>query len=203
MFKIHERLLAGDRVASAELVDAVYEPLVERLQRAFPKVRDPALIRDAVTDALMAYIEIPGSYEPSRRDLLGYLEMAARGDLLNALARTRRRDQREIPVANVELQALDGNSSLNMSAGHHESKTADTEGVVNLQAAVDTLFPEARDRELAALVVAGERSTRRFAEVLSLTHLAPDEQRRVVKQHKDRIKKRLRRSGEKADGIQP
>ena len=54
-------------------------------------------------------------------------------------------------------------------------------------------LPETDCRALE-LILRGERQTAAFVEVYGLDHLPKDEQRRLVKQHKDRLKALLKRA---------
>ena len=54
-----------------------------------------------------------------------------------------------------------------------------------------------RDRRLLQLLRAGERKTAVYAEVLGIQDRDAMEQRKIVKQHKDRLKKQLERLGVK------
>jgi RNA polymerase sigma-70 factor, ECF subfamily len=55
-----------------------------------------------------------------------------------------------------------------------------------------------RDRQILALRLQGERRTEAFAEILGLSDLPIEAQRREVKRAKDRIDKILRRHGGRA-----
>jgi len=180
---IHERLVARDPTAPAELVERCLEPLIATLWSAY-RLRDPTIIVDAATDALLAYAKEPRKFKSAQRRLPGYLRMVAEGDLKNALAKERRRRQWETPVEDVELIAAGGNSITGVELGAHEDPPA----------VVGRALPTALDRKIAQLILAGERATGAFAEALGISHLPELQQRRVVKRHKDRIKKRLRRS---------
>src|SRR6266545_349485 len=106
--QIHARLLAGDPTAPAELVESIRSPLFEGLRRKYPKLANSELLLDAVTDSLMSYIKRPEQFDPAKRGLLGFLVMAADGDLLNALAKQTRRQRKEVPLEDVELDAIAG-----------------------------------------------------------------------------------------------
>src|SRR5262245_28620182 len=106
--RIHERLLAGDPTATAELAETVGETVFEKLQMNHPGW-DPELVRDAAWDAIRAYMAKPSAFDPSQRGLLGYLVMSAEGDARNAVAKVRRRRRREELVDPVELAAVGGN----------------------------------------------------------------------------------------------
>ena len=183
---LYQRLLAGDPTAPAELAEAVMPSLHRMLQRKFADV-DPELIADAVTDAVMALILRPDAYDPHRGGFEGYLLMSAQGDLLNSLARQRRRSQREVSVDSVEHLAPDPETQMEDSIGSGD----DTGDLVP-----DTVFhllPGPIDRQVLQLMMDGERRTHVFARVLQVSDRPESEQRRIVKRHKDRIKKKLQR----------
>jgi RNA polymerase sigma-70 factor (ECF subfamily) len=51
------------------------------------------------------------------------------------------------------------------------------------------------DRELLEMILTGERKTAPYARSLGIADRSETEQRKIVKRHKDRLKKRLRRLG--------
>lgn len=191
--EIHERLLADDATAPAELAEVVLkEPvlqlLIQRLRRDLPKLNDPDLLYDSIISALMNYLKRPVQFDPTKRSFIGFLAMAARGDLLNAL-RQRRHWKKEISLEDVELLSEAGNNRV--------GEETCQEGVDSqkMWEEVYKLFPELRDLEILKLIMAGERKTEAFAKVLEIESKSPEEQRREVKRHKDRIQKRLERYG--------
>jgi RNA polymerase sigma-70 factor (ECF subfamily) len=186
--EIHNRLLDNDPTASAELVEGTLETLISRLQSKFPNT-ESELILDAVTDALMSYIKKPTQFDPEKRSLVGYLSMSARGDLLNAFEKIKRRNIREIPLEDVELHSSDGNS---ITKSNNLIQSLDAE---KIKKAIKELFANPIDLKLADLIIDGERSTEVFAKVLGIENASTKEQRLEVKRHKDRIKKRLSRYG--------
>ena len=188
--QIHERLLRRDPTASAECAEGVIGALTKQLERRFPRLRESDLLADAVTDAVFSYLKRPEQYDPARRGLLGFLTMAAEGDLKNALAKRQRRREMEVPLDDVDLETVGGNRVVG---------PAEAAGEVDLdkiRSGVSALFDDPRDRQLAELVLEGERSIEVCARTLGLEGLPIVEQRREVKRHKDRIKKRLERYGE-------
>jgi len=187
--EIHERLVAGEVTAPAELVETLLDPLIGRLTRKYTKLPDPDLLTDAVTDALMSYIKRPDQFDFGKRTLLGFLVMAAEGDLLNALAKVKRRRAKEISLDDVELEVVVGNN--NIEEGNPEEGTERNQ----VRHELPHLFKDPKDQKAVELMLAGERTTAAFAQVFDLQHLPPDQQRREVKRHKDRIKKRLERYG--------
>lgn len=190
--EIHERLLAEDVTAPAELVETLLVLILDRLTRKYPKLSDPDLLPDAVTDALMSYIKRPAQFDPSKRSLIGFLFMAAEGDLCNALAKEKRRHQKEIPLENVELEVVVGNSEI------EEGNSATEPEREKLRQALPRIFGNPKDLIMVELMISGERTTEAFVKVLELRHLPADQQRREVKRHKDRLKKRLERYGKAA-----
>ena len=187
--EIHERLLTEDVTAPAELAEALLEPLLQRLARKYLRLPEPALLYDAVTDALMSYIKRPAQFDPARRTLIGFLVMAADGDLRNALAKEKRRRQKEISLEVVELGAAGGNSTVD-----EENSKAENERE-KLRQVLPRIFEDPKDLAMVELIFSGERKTTAFVEVLQLRHLPVEQQRREVKRHKDRLKKRLERYG--------
>ena len=188
--QVHERLLNNDPTASAECAEEAIRPLTKRLENRYPQLRGSDLLVDAVTDAVFSYLRRPKQYDPTKRGLVGYLSMAAEGDLKNALAKQHRRKERELPLDDVDLEVVAGNRVL---------ETGDSPSEIDLdeiRTGVNALFYDPRDRQLAELVLEGERSIKLFARILGVENLPIDEQRREVKRHKDRIKKRLERYGQ-------
>ena len=67
---IHERLLAGDHTAYAELAETVGPVVLQKLRRAQPR-QDPHMLQDATWDAIRAYMGQPTTFDPTRRSLIG------------------------------------------------------------------------------------------------------------------------------------
>lgn len=191
--QVHQRLLQGDPTAPSEVILAYLEPLIRRLRHRFPDVADETIIHDAVTDALFQYVQSPGQFDPRKSNLSSYLTMAARGDLLNALARERRRTARQVPLEAVAEAALARNTLRGDDA--QEASAGDRVAASQLMHCVLQQVPDPRDREMLKLMLAGERKTTRYAGLLEIEHRSEAEQRRIVKRHKDRLKKRLQRLG--------
>jgi RNA polymerase sigma-70 factor (ECF subfamily) len=192
---LHQRLLGGDPIASSELVLAYLDPLIRRLGRRFPTIADITIIHDAVTDALLQYVQFPQRFNPAKASLDGYLSMAARGDLLNALRKERRRMTRQVRLESVAERELRGNSLV-----ERDNEDASSEALVSASQLMRRLqreISDPRDREVLQLMLEGERKTARFANALAIHNLSEGEQRRIVKRCKDRLTKRLQRLGVK------
>lgn len=195
--QIHNRLVRGDKVASAELAEALLDDLVAKLKRRFSGESDHDLLVDAAIEAVMSYVKNPGQFDPDRRSLKGFLVMAADGDYRNLRDKRRRFRVHETGVEDVEESASARNKRIHT--------LADSDGVGPLSEAIhredeeayrrflNETFVDQVDRQLADLVLSNERSTDRFSEVLGIQDEPIEQQRKIVKNHKDRIKKRLER----------
>ena len=56
---------------------------------------------------------------------------------------------------------------------------------------IQELFPDLKDQQLVTMMMDGIRDTEEYAKVLGIEHLSSSEQKDVVKNHKDRIKKAI------------
>jgi hypothetical protein len=190
--RIHERLLAEDPTATAELAENVGDIVFDKLSKKYPR-RDPDMIRDAAWDAILAYMQRPVAFDPDKRSLIGYLVMSADGDLRNAIAKVRRR--REDLVADVELAGFRGNKRQ-VTVARAEEKLVARLDVARMRPQLRRLFPDPTDWAAFQLLLHGERSTEAFAEAWGFSNLTVDQQRREVKRGKDRLKKALERLAE-------
>ena len=192
LHSIHARLLAEDPTASADLCETFLPLLAGRLRRQFPTV-DADQVHDAVVDALLNYIEHPQRYDPARGSLAHYLTLSARGDVLNLLRRETRRSQRLVPLEDgedeVEVERRLRNSGVKTLEDLAVAAATSTQVNDLLQA----VSRSDADQHVLDLMLDGERDTAVFAEALGLQHLTVVEQRHRVKQHKDRLIKRLQR----------
>ncbi len=191
---LHFRLLAGDPLAAAECVER-WLPLLERQLWARSKdiaAQDSHLITTAAIDALLDYTAHPEKYDPKRSDIMTYLNMLARGDLLNAWSRITRIQGRTEALQAVESSQADRNNL--------EEDVATSIDAAAAWERVMEEIPAPLDRRLLALMIQGVRDTLSYAQLLGIEHLPEREQRAIVKRHKDRINKRLQRMGESNHG---
>lgn len=180
----HRRLVNGDPTASAELYRAIFSPLVGWLY-VKGRTTDKELIRDASTDALVDYIKHPGRWKSESGTLVSYICMAADRDLLNALEKVQRRRKREVLIADVEDEEFDRNVLP------EDEGSLDAMGAI--LTALDRQVTSESDRRFLTLMLKGERSTDKFAEVLGIQSLPNQKKARTVKRHKDRLKKVIER----------
>jgi RNA polymerase sigma-70 factor (ECF subfamily) len=185
---LHQRLLAGDVTASGELCDLLVDRLESRLQRRWPLISADD-IHDAVVDVVVAYLQDPSRYDPSRASLSGWLELQAHRDLVNVEQRGQRRFDRAV------LRLVTDNAESSPSASEQEAVDAvPVEVDLGVFARVRAEFPNEIDRRLIYMMfVEGDRSTASAAKVLGIVDLTAEQQALEVKRHKDRISRRLRR----------
>ena len=193
--QLHQRLLDGDRTASADLAVAYLDRLIAWLAVKAPKVSEHHRIQ-AAGEALITLIRNPQSYSPEKKTLEEYLQMSALGDLRNLLKKEQRHQKNRIPLRAVELSP---------DAGKYLGREDDPSRGLRLaeeEQAVANVLPESVRQKLSEsdlraveLILNGERATRVFAEVYGLLDLPEKEQSKIVKQHKDRLKKILQRQG--------
>jgi DNA-directed RNA polymerase specialized sigma24 family protein len=189
--QLHKRLVDADPTASADLATTFLDRLIAWLTGHHP-ARPQDLICEAAEDAIVNLIHHPNSYQP-RIPLEAYLQMSARGDLLNALRR-RERDAAKMQEA-VELVIQRGKyqgqqDPLSQLQAAEEMATP----APAVPASVLDGLTEGEVRALQCLLDQ-ERRTAVFAEALGIAHLPVAEQQRIVKKVKDKLKKRLERAG--------
>jgi hypothetical protein len=197
---IHERLLAGDPTASEELARK-YLPLIQRhvSGRAHAHgVSDRDVINNATVDAIFDYIRSPEKFDPGKSGLFGYLKRAAERDLINEVQKDRRRRRGEELHADVELSIVTRNKSSEVDRIRHGGETEAMSRIQGQRDMADlTRTADTLDQALLRLMAEGERATSKFALVLGVTELSISEQRRIVKQHKDRLKVQFKRARSK------
>lgn len=199
----HDRLLAGDRVASEELARRLLEPLVARLRHRWPGWRHTDRLYDAAVDAFMEYEQAPHRYDPNGGPLLRWLEVMAHRDLINSYQSRRQRTTIELlPLSAIgsrdrSPQELPSNvipiGAARLASEPDNAARLDMFGVWRR---IRDAFPDATERELIwACWVEGERSSEELAKILSVDHLPGDKQRLRVKHARDVARRKLLRMG--------
>jgi RNA polymerase sigma-70 factor, ECF subfamily len=150
------------------------------------------MLYEAVTKAFLDYCAQPHRFNVERGVPLHlFLLMASRYDMLNLLRGEARRKAHEeeaghlYAISAVELDPVVGNL---LQKEENEQRH-------QLEDEMMSLLQDPRDRQILALRLKGERRTEAFAEILGISHLPIEAQRREVKRTKDRIDKILRRHG--------
>ena len=187
LLSLHERLLGGDRTAPEEIARRLLASLIDEVSRKFPKT-DEGLVCDGVTDAILEYCARPAHFNAARGvPLARFLQMASWRNVANLVRGEKRRKAREQRAAgdpetsSVELDAAAGNVAQEEDQRHRWQ-----------MAQMRDVLDNSVDRKILQLRLSGERRTQAYAEVLGISGLAADIQRRKVKQAKDRIDKVLR-----------
>jgi RNA polymerase sigma-70 factor, ECF subfamily len=188
---LHLRLIDGDKSAPDDCVTRWLPELTRRLSMSFNEVaqRDEHIIIDAVLETLMEYTSKPGKYDPQRASLATYLTQAAKRDLMNALSREKTHGRGAISIDSVEQWLPDGNNSFEVRV----AEKAEAQAILEI---VLSKITEPEERSVLMLLLHGERAIAEYAKALKIEHLPEQEQKAIVKRHKDRISKRLERLGE-------
>jgi DNA-directed RNA polymerase specialized sigma24 family protein len=186
---LHSRLLAGDRTASEEVASLLLAPLLQEISHQLPRV-DEQIVYDGITEAILDYCAQPRQFDEKRGVPLDrFLRMAASRNVANALRGEMRRKAREEKAgqdyitSSVEFDPVVGNLLQKEETVHRQKQ----------QAVLMNMLQDPRDQQILALREQGERKTAAFAQILGITHLPIEVQRREVKRVKDRIDKILRR----------
>ena len=208
--RLQLRLLAREADAPADLVQSFLIPLLEALHGAFPDDALPnrTLVDDCVMDTLLDFPKYPEKLDPERGTLWTFLFLDAKRDVLNALDSERRRNERErkglAVVADYERirnEEQEGAAFAAVCSGEPVHYLPEGIRLADVRAEVVAILSEPKDLGIVTLLTDGIRATAPYAAVLGVTDLPPDEQRRCVKQAKDRWKKRLSRLGARLNDI--
>ncbi len=191
LFKLHHRLCDGDRTAPDELAELILESLVEAIARQFPHT-DEQIIWDGIVEAFLDYCARPSQFDERHRVPLDrFLQMASWRNVANALRGETRRRRHVETMARIDTTAA---VELDPTAGN-VIQQEDTTLIQRQQVGLMNTLQDPKDRQILALRLQGERRTEAFAEILGISHLPIEAQRREVKRTKDRIDKILRRHG--------
>jgi hypothetical protein len=189
---MHARLLSGTSlIVTSEIAETFLSPVANSLRKEFPTLDDHHLIDTAVGDALIDYFGNPARFDPHRAGLFTYLRWLAKSRLLNLLAKQKNLSARE---KFVELEAVEPVYEMT------DCEFADPEDALARRELDDAmwrklreLFTDPIDLELTKLMMEGVRDTDRYAALLGLSSLPPEERASAIKRHKDRVKKTIQR----------
>jgi DNA-directed RNA polymerase specialized sigma24 family protein len=189
LLELHRRLLTGDRTASEEVVRLLHASLTQEISAQFSHT-DQHIIWDGVIDAMLDYCARPQQFDAERGiSLKRFLRLAARRNVVNILRGEQRRKVREEAAGHAWAAS---SVELDPAAGNLLQKEESTQRQ-RQQTALTNALQNPNDQQLLALRLQGVRRTEAFAEILGITHLPIETQRREVKRAKDRIDKLLRR----------
>jgi hypothetical protein len=182
-------------LALSKIFDAYGGAITSKLKKLYSKYAkiDETLVLQSVNDALWGYYRNPHTFDPDKNTLLRFLEIAAERDLINLLKKERKfLDFKNDLPSDVELEE----KMWNRASGNGDSPESDfinKEVIHKIDEQFKNHFKNERDIELAKLILGKVRETSRFSTLLEISELDIDEQQKLVKQHKDRIKKILDR----------
>ncbi len=187
---LHARLVAGDRVASGDLAELVLPELVDRLRRRWPTLAGADAVHDAAVQVFVGYLREPERYDPSRSNLVSWLQMQAHGDLTNDYRSPRRSfHQRRVALMRDDVEGEDFARNLRLMRSDDYPSDIERDALDKALGALD----DDTDRRLLALLLDGDTSTAAAANVLGISDLPDEEQQAEVKRNKDRIKARVKR----------
>lgn len=186
---LHKLLIDGDFTATARISEQYFEEIVVGLKRKHA-AQYHDLIITAVGDAFLSYFHRPEQYDSEQSGLKSYLSMSANGDFLNLLQKEKRHTEKI--DESVELDAEDAEYIVK-AINNDPPKEVSIQDSPAIQKLFE-LFSEPIDREISLLLLDGIRETEAYAIVLGITDKSDTEQQKIVKRHKDRIKKQIQRN---------
>jgi hypothetical protein len=196
--ELHSLIQSGDDLAFAKLCDLYLESTINKVRQFNWQIHlsDSSLIMEVVIDSFYSYLYNPGKFDPKKQTLERFLVIDAEGDLKNAWAKKKREQNKFTIIKNeVEFDKQFGNSEIgkikNLNTPNQIMIDKEADGILNAE--LKKHFDSARDIEMANLILARERDTNVYADVLEIAHLSFEEQQKEVKRNKDRIKKVLDR----------
>lgn len=188
---LHERVLATDPVAPADVFEAFMDPLLAVLKADLRCEGD--LAYDSAVDAVFGYLQEPDKYDRSAGRLSTYLAKIAKNKTIDRLRSRGSSADRDTHFAEV------------VEVGLRDPKEVMEDGVEARQAwaRVCSVVTDQKDRAALLLILEGEGETSKLAEVLGLDDLPLENQRHQVKRERDRLMKALGRLGKKLTDGQP
>jgi DNA-directed RNA polymerase specialized sigma24 family protein len=188
---LHRQLLDDSSLSVTSKIAEMFLPaLTKSLTKAYYNINDQHLIETAVEDALLAYFAHPQQFNPARGSLFTFLRVRASSYLLNALD-TQRNSQFQNKVVEVdEAEAVYNVEALEDDA---LSMLVEREVQAEIEQKLQHIVSDPTDFQLLNLMLEGVRETSAYASVLGITNYEVAEQDKLVKQHKDRIKKTVQR----------
>lgn len=182
---LHQRVLAADPIAPADLFAHLVEPLMNAVRRDLKCDSENA--RDSAIDALFEYLHSPRAYNPERGRLCTFLTQVAKHKALDRIRARSAEARREHEFGTlVEVRESAPNEKMERSAEAQR-----------LWHRIQQVVQDERDRLALALILDGERSTDALADALGIQADTQPERQRAVKRHRDRLIKTLDRLGAK------
>lgn len=182
---LFERLVEGEETASSELFSLYYDDVYRYFKKVFHgRLKEDDLL-DLIAESLFKFIDKPQKFDPAKGSLKKYLQADVRYDIINHL-------KKKSPNY-VELDEGFRNSMV--KEDNPEISFMKKELLEKAEAMLQDWFEDEVDFKIAWNVVCQTRETQHYANILGIDHYPIDKQKKEVKRHKDRIKKRLERRG--------
>lgn len=189
LLMLHNRLVDGDRTVTEEIASILLSPITQAVARRFPRT-DEQVIWDGVIDAIFDYFDKPHQFDLTRGvPLSGYIKSISEHKVMNLIRSETRLKERE---ARYEALNLRLSVELDPSAENIQKESL-SEHKLQVRELFN-LLDNPTDQKVLELKLRGERATKAYADVLGLSHLPKEAQRKEVKRVKDRIDKKLQRA---------
>lgn len=204
--EIHERLLKDDHAASADLANNLYSCLVQMLmnkKKTYRIKRNIELVYDAVADSIVAYIEKPEKYDPSRSGLITYLLISAENKMIDKIRKfivEKNKSEKNVELETFISNILSEGKNLDRRLFYEEHYDIDQELKINIPAVLEFLYDNIMDREVCWLILWGIRDTHKYAQVLGLDPELMNRgmQQAYVRTYKVKVMAKLKRRGAEA-----
>jgi hypothetical protein len=190
--ELHNLTVNGDETAFSKLYSLYSNDIFNSLKKFYPVIakKDDAIIMEAVSDGFLGYYKNPSTFNPSISALKKFLQLACERDLINILDKEERKIKKmrfvevEESFWNRKFGTVENPESILLLKEIEETENHELKNILKNEV----------DVKLAKLIKIGERRTEMFSRVLKIENLAFDEQQKIVKQNKDRIKVTLKRN---------
>lgn len=93
--ELHEDLLAGNFIATAQLAELLLPKIFKALSRKFSNISDEHLIQTAANEAVLYYLKSPDKFNPNRGSLISFVWQRAVSNVLNFLTESKK-SQRKV-----------------------------------------------------------------------------------------------------------
>jgi hypothetical protein len=189
---LHKRLLDKvDNQVSAEIAELFFPLLISALKASFRHLPDQHLIETAAEDTLLNYLNTPHIFTPSKGSLIGYLYLDAYWNLKNLAKKEKKIVELYSPISEHEAEIVDKKVDPETQLINKEFQEGSKGSPLTQKVLLKVTAK--LDRELLQLMMNGVRETKAYAQVLKIEDLNIEEQKKIVKRHKDRLKKTIQR----------
>jgi DNA-directed RNA polymerase specialized sigma24 family protein len=180
---IHQQLLNGSRTASLDLFKEALGPVTGRVLRSTPGMTKEEA-QDHAIAAIIAHIDKPGVFDPTKSSLWTYLCLIATRDAADAVRqRHNRAELMEKHQYEIELWGVQPNNDYD-----NVEWKKDAEKIMRLHGGY--IVQNDREKRVLDLMLEGERDVAAYVKALGLTEADAAAE---VKRVKDRISLRMKK----------